>query len=190
MGAGQACIVTFTLSAGHPQKIAPGELNNQRLGSKPISKQYTDLESEPRAARAMEKRLLEMIRTVHPKVKELLEAEKELGNWRTKIEQGQLDCYNNPVSMATLTITMYQKDLKTPASASITEKINTGMQSDDVETARMQAIKSIDEAKGRVIQSDLRQLEAGQLTAKTWRKCRARTRERLWIGCASSERPC
>ncbi|WP_428940811.1 DUF4349 domain-containing protein [Fontivita pretiosa] len=147
---------------------ALGELKSQRLGSKDISKQYTDLESELRAARAMEERLLEMIRTAQGKVKELLEAEKELGNWRTKIEQiqGQLNYYNNLVSMATLTITAYEKDIKTPASASITEEINTGVETDDVETARTQAIKSIDEAKGRVIESELKQLEAGQLAAK------------------------
>ena len=41
---------------------ALGELKSQRLGSKDISKEYTDLESELRAAKAMEERLLEMIK--------------------------------------------------------------------------------------------------------------------------------
>ena len=54
----------------------------------------------------MEERLLEMIKTAQGKVTDLLAAEKELGNWRTKIEQiqGQLNYYNNLTSMATLTI--------------------------------------------------------------------------------------
>lgn len=145
-----------------------GELRSQRLGSKDISKEYTDLESELRAARAMEERLLDMIKNAKGKVSELLEAEKELGNWRTRIEkiQGQLNYYSNLVSMATLTVTAYEKDIRTPASASQTEEINTGVETDDVEQARLQIIKSIDEAKGRIIESELKQLEAGQLAAK------------------------
>ncbi len=147
---------------------ALGELKSQRLGSKDISKEYTDLESELRAAKAMEERLLEMIKTAQGKVKELLEAEKELGNWRAKIEkiQGTINYYNNLVSMATLTINAYEKDIKTPASATQTEEINTGLETDDVEHARAEAIKAVDDAKGRIIESELKQLEAGQLAAK------------------------
>jgi glycine cleavage system regulatory protein len=109
-----------------------------------------------------------MIRNAKGKVSELLEAEKELGNWRTRIEKitGQLNYYNNLVSMATLSITAYEKDIRTPASASQTEEINTGVETDDVEHARAEVIKSIDEAKGRIIESELKQLEAGQLAAK------------------------
>jgi len=94
---------------------ALGELKSQKLGSRDIGKEYTDLESEMRAARAMETRLLEMIKTAQGEVKDLLEAEKELGVWRTKIEkiQGQLNYFNNLVSMATLNITAYEKDIRT-----------------------------------------------------------------------------
>jgi glycine cleavage system regulatory protein len=147
---------------------ALGELKSQRLGSKDISREYTDLESELRAARAMEQRLLEMIKTAQGKVADLLEAEKELGNWRTRIEKmtGQLNYYSNLVSLATLSVTAYEKDIRTPASASQTEEINTGLETDNVEHARTEIIKSIDEAKGRIIESELKQLEAGQLAAK------------------------
>ncbi len=147
---------------------ALGELKSQRLGSKDISKEYTDLESELRAARAMEERLIQMIKSVDGKVKELLEAEKELSTWRTKIEkiQGQMNYYNNLVSMATLQISAYEKDIRTPASLNQTEDINAGIETNDVEGARAAALKSIDDAKGRIIESNLQQLEAGQYAAK------------------------
>jgi glycine cleavage system regulatory protein len=147
---------------------ALGELKSQKLGSKDISKQYTDLESELRAARAMETRLLELIARGNGEVKDLLAAEKELGTWRTKIEtiQGQINYYNNLVSMATLTVTAYEKDIRTPASADQTEEINAGIETDDVEAARNSAITAVNEAKGRIVESTLQKLEAGQYTAK------------------------
>src|SRR5208337_3369713 len=62
-----------------------GELKNLRVGSQDITKQYNDLESRLRAARTMEERLLQIIKTGKGEIKDLLQAEKELGVWRTKI---------------------------------------------------------------------------------------------------------
>lgn len=147
---------------------ALGELKSQKLGSRDVGKEYTDIESELRAARAMEARLLEMIAKAQGKVAELLEAEKELATWRTKIEKmtGTLNYYNNLISMATLNLQLYEKDIRTPASANITEEISTGVETEDVEVARNAALKAIDEAKGRIIESNLQKLEAGQFAAK------------------------
>lgn len=147
---------------------ALGELKTQRLGSRDVGKEYTDLEGELKAARAMEERLLEMIKTAQGNVAQLLQAERELGTWRTKIEKivGQLTYYNNLISMATLTINAYEKDIRTAASATQTEEINAGVETEDVETARASALKSIEDAKGRIIESTLQKLEAGQFAAK------------------------
>src|SRR5205814_3399067 len=49
-----------------------GELKSQKLGADDISKQYTDLESELKAARAMEERLLDIIKTGKGQIKDLL----------------------------------------------------------------------------------------------------------------------
>ena len=49
-----------------------GELKNQRIGSQDITKQYTDLESRLRAARAMEERLLKIIKDGKGQIKDLL----------------------------------------------------------------------------------------------------------------------
>src|SRR5439155_24220996 len=94
-------------------------------------------------------------------------AEKELGNWRTKIEQlvGEMKYYDNLISLSTLNITLYERDIKTPATAYETEQIDSGIESDDVEKARTAALKAIDDAKGRVIQSELKRYDAGQFAA-------------------------
>ena len=80
-----------------------GELKGQRIGSQDITKQYTDLESRLRAARTMETRLLQIIKEGKGEIKQLLEAEKELGVWRTRIEEceGELRYYGNLVSLST-----------------------------------------------------------------------------------------
>jgi uncharacterized protein DUF4349 len=146
---------------------ALGDLQEQQIGAQDITKEYTDLQSELRAARAMEDRLLEIIHTANAQVKDLLAVEKELGTWREKIEQvtGQINYYNNLVSLSTLTITLSEKDIDQAATATETETINTGLEADDVSRARDEVIKAVEAAKGRIIQSDLNEQQAGQFTA-------------------------
>ena len=78
-----------------------GELKGQKIGSQDITKQYTDTESRLKAARAMEARLLEIIKTGKGEIKDLLVAEKELGVWRTKIEEyeGEKRYFDNQVAL-------------------------------------------------------------------------------------------
>src|SRR5205823_4077553 len=134
-----------------------GDLKSQKLEAQDVSKHYSDMDSELRAARAMEERLLNIVKEGKGQIKDLLAAEKELGNWRTKIEQlvGEMKYYDNLVSLSTLNITLYERDMRTPATAYETEQIDTGVEADDVEKARAAALKAIEDAKGRVIQSDL-----------------------------------
>src|SRR5207247_2011259 len=83
-----------------------------RTGGQDATQAYTDLESRPRAARTMEQRLLEIIKSGKGEIKDLLLAEKELGVWRTKIEEyeGEKRYYDNLVSLSTLTITLVEKE--------------------------------------------------------------------------------
>ena len=145
-----------------------GELKGQRIGSQDITKQYTDLESRLRAARAMEVRLLEIIRTGKGEIKDLLQAEKELGVWRTKIEEieGELRYYSNLVSLSTLTVTIYEKEIRAAAAVIETERINMGVEVEDVIKSLREAQKAATEAKGRITKSDLKQHAAGQLQAE------------------------
>jgi len=144
-----------------------GDLKSQKLEAQDISKQYSDLESELKADRAMEERLLEIIKTGKGEIKDLLAAEKELAVWRGKIEKtmGEMKYYDNLVALSTLTITVYEKDIKTPAAITETETIDAGVETPDVEKARAQALDAIEKAKGRIIQSDLKRYDAGQFGA-------------------------
>ncbi len=147
---------------------ALGDLKSQQITAADITKEYTDIESELAADRAMQDRLLDLIHNGKGAVKDLLAAENELGNWRTKIEkaEGMIRYYNAQVAMSTLTITLSEKDIQNPAAAVETQTADMGIESTDVESARTAAMKSIDEVKGRIISAELKRFDAGQLAAK------------------------
>jgi hypothetical protein len=144
-----------------------GELKGLRIGSQDITKQYTDIESRLRAARAMEERLLQMIKSGQGQIKDLLAAEKELGVWRTRIEEmeGELRYYQNQVGLSTLTITLYEKEIRSPYAILETERVQMGIEVEDVEKAQRAALAAVNEAKGRVTKSELKQHAAGQYSA-------------------------
>jgi Domain of unknown function (DUF4349)/Putative zinc-finger len=144
-----------------------GELKGQRIGSQDITKQYTDLESRLKAARTMEQRLLQIIKEGKGEIKQLLEAEKELGVWRTRIEEfeGELRYYGNLVSLSTLTVKMAEREIKAAAGLTECERVQAGVEVEDVDAARQQALAAVAEAKGRVMKSELKQLAAGQFNA-------------------------
>jgi hypothetical protein len=146
---------------------ALGDLKSQKISAQDVTKVYYDLESELKAARAMEERLLNIIKSGKGEIKDLLAAEKELGVYRNKIEkfEGEIRYYNNLVSFSTLSITSVERDIRKAAFASQTEQVNMGIESEDVEKARADALKAIDDAKGRVIESNLKKFDAGQLAA-------------------------
>ncbi len=144
-----------------------GELKGLHVGSQDITKQYTDLESRLKAARTMEERLLQIIKAGKGEIKDLLQAEKELGVWRTKIEEfeGELRYYANQVALSTLTITLYEKEIRAPFAIVETERIQMGIEVDDVDKAQQQTLAAVTEAKGRVTKSELKQHAAGQFSA-------------------------
>jgi hypothetical protein len=144
-----------------------GELKSQRIGSSDITKQYTDIESRLKAARTMEERLLKIIQTGKGEVKDLVAAERELGNWRTKIEEmeGEIRYYNNQISLSTLTINLFEKEIRAPSALVITERITMRIETEEVEKGQQAAVKAVLDAKGRVTKSELKQHAAGQLEA-------------------------
>lgn len=144
-----------------------GDLKSQQIKASDVTKQYTDIESSLRAARAMEERLLKIIKDGTGAVKDLLAAEKELGTWREKIEtlEGEKRYYDNLVTLSTLSITLQERDIRAASGAIECERVNSGIETEDVEKSRADALKAIDEAKGRVISADLKKLDAGQFAA-------------------------
>ncbi|MEO2088975.1 MAG: DUF4349 domain-containing protein, partial [Gemmataceae bacterium] len=144
-----------------------GELKGQRIGSQDVTKQYTDLESRLRAARTMETRLLAIIKDGKGEIKQLLDAEKELGVWRTKIEEmeGEKRYFDNLASLSTLTITLAEKEIKAAAGVTESEVVQTGVEVEDVEQAYRDALAAVTAANGRVTKSDLKQVSSGQFNA-------------------------
>jgi hypothetical protein len=144
-----------------------GELKSQNIRSQDVGKQYYDLESRLKAARTMEERLLKIIKEGKGEIKDLLLAEKELGEWRTKIEtfEGEKRYYDNQISMSTLTVTLSEKEIRSPSAVTQTERVNLGLEVEDVEKAHKDALAAVAEAKGRVTKSELKQLAAGQYSA-------------------------
>ena len=115
----------------------------------------------------MEERLLAIIKTANGQIKDLVMAEKELGVYRTQIEQieGELRYYNNLVSLSKLTIILAEKDIRLAASIVESEVVQAGIETEDVEKARQDVLKAIADAKGRVSLSKLEQQAAGKFIA-------------------------
>ncbi len=144
-----------------------GELKSQHVGSQDVTKQYTDTESELKAARLVEARLSEIIKTGKGDIKDLVAAETALGTWRTKIEkmEGEIRYYKNQVALSTLTITLFEKDLGTPASLVVTETVKMRIEVDDVKKALDAAVDAVKTFKGRIIRAEMKQHKAGQFEA-------------------------
>ncbi len=145
-----------------------GELKNQRIGSQDITKQYTDSESELRAARAMEERLLQIIKSGKGEIKDLLAVEKELGTWRTRIEkiEGELRFFANQVALSTLTVTLFEKEIAAAYGVIEREQVQMGIEVEDVDQAYQAAQKAVREAKGRITRAELKQPSQGQFSAQ------------------------
>ena len=144
-----------------------GDLKSQKIGAEDVTKHYTDLESELRAAHAMQERLLEIIKTGKGQIKDLLEAEKQLGVWREKIEQieGEKRFLDNQITLSTLRVELCEKDIQTPSYASESEQVSMSLETEKVDEAYEKARAAIEAAKGRILQAEMKQFDAGQFGA-------------------------
>jgi hypothetical protein len=144
-----------------------GELKGMKIGAQDVTKQYTDLESRLRAARTMEQRLLQIIKEGKGEIKQLLQVEKELGEWRTKIEEfeGEIRYYSNLAALATLTVVLTEKEIRAAAAVTENERVQAGVEVEDVDKAYQQVMELVVAAKGRVTKSEVKQLGAGQFNA-------------------------
>jgi hypothetical protein len=115
----------------------------------------------------MEERLLKIIKEGKGQIKDLVAAEKELGVWQTKVEEleGELRYYANLVSLSTLTIVLTEKEIRQAALVTESERVQAGVEVDEVEKAFRSLLDTVAEVKGRVTRSDLKQRSAGELTA-------------------------
>src|SRR5262249_5813715 len=68
-------------------------------------------------------------------------------------------------SLGTLTITLTEKSILSPAAMVASETVTMRIEVDDVEKSQQQAIKTVEEKKGRVTKSELKLQAGGQLEA-------------------------
>src|SRR5207247_129259 len=112
-----------------------GELKNQTLGTKDVTKAYFDTESRLKNARVMEQRLIDMLKKKSDDINDLLQVEKELGRVREQIEQmqGELKFWDSQVQFATVTISLAEKDLEEPAKFLLKERAQLALYTPEVE---------------------------------------------------------
>src|SRR5262249_19786570 len=73
--------------------------------------------------------------------------------------------FDNQVGLSTLTITLAEKEIKAAAGITESERVNTGIEVEDVEKAQQQLLAAVTEAKGRIVKSEVKQAGAGQFNA-------------------------
>lgn len=159
-------VLPETLDAFLTQLRGLGELKNQTLGTDDVTKQYFDTDSRLTNARVMEQRLIEITKTA--KVSDLLEVEKELGRVRATIEQmqGELKYLDTQVAFATVTVTLTEKDMDTPAAFLLKRRAQLALFSTDVEKTFTEVKAIVDGAKAQVSSSTLDRDSTGEATAR------------------------
>jgi hypothetical protein len=150
------------------QKIRSlGELKNQTLGTEDVTKAYFDTGARLKNARVMEQRLIDMIKTKTGKVSDLLQVEKELGRVREKIEkmQGELKFWDSQVQLATVTISLAEKEMEEPAAFLLKEREQLAVYAADVERI-YNDIKGLSAPKVQITNAQLNHDYSGRVSAE------------------------
>lgn len=143
-----------------------GELKSQTLGTEDVTKQYFDTDARLKNARVMEQRLIDMLKTKTGKVADLLAVEKELGRVREEIEkmQGEVKFWDSQVQLATVTISLVEKDMEQPAAFLLKERARLALYSPEVDKIYNQ-IKALASPKVQVTNAQLDRDNAGRVSA-------------------------
>jgi len=143
-----------------------GELKNQTLGTEDVTKAYFDTDARLKNARVMEQRLIDMLKTKTGKVSDLLQVEKELGRVREDIEkmQGELKYWDSQVQLATVTISLAEKDMEKPAAFLIKERSQLALYAPDVEKI-YNDIKALASQKVQITNAQLNRDYSGRISA-------------------------
>lgn len=154
------------LDAFMDQLKSLGDLKNQTLGTEDVTKAYLDTDARMRNAQRMEARLLDILQKNTGKVTDLLQVEKELARVREEIEtmQGQLKYWDSLVQLATIRISLSEKDLNQAAGYLIKEEANLALFSKNVETSFNQMKEEAEKASAQIINSELNRNPDNQVT--------------------------
>src|SRR5437899_11620926 len=150
------------------QKIRKlGELKNQTLGTEDVTKAYFDTDARLKNARGMEQRLIDMLKTKTGKVSDSLQVEKELASVREEIEkmQGELKYWDSQVQLATVTISLAEKDMEEPAAFLVKERVQLALYASDVEKV-YNDIKGLTSPKVQITNAQLDRDYSGRVSAR------------------------
>ena len=144
-----------------------GELKNQTLGAKDITKAYFDTDAHLKNARVMEQRLIDMLKNKSDDINDLLQVEKELSRVREQIEQmqGELKFWDSQVQFATVTISLAEKDMEEPAAFLLKERAQLALYSPDVEKIYNE-IKALASPKTQITNAQLDRDNTGRVSAR------------------------
>ncbi len=144
-----------------------GELKNQTLGTEDVTKAYFDTDSRLKNQRAMEQRLLEILKKKSDDINDLLAVEKELGRVREEIEkmQGELKFMDAQVQFATVTIQLAEKDLDAAAKYLLKEKAQLALFAPEVERVYNE-IKALASPKVQITNAQLDRDNSGRVSAR------------------------
>jgi hypothetical protein len=143
-----------------------GELKNQTLGTEDVTKAYFDTDARLKNAHVMEQRLIDMLNTKTGRVSDLLQVEKELGRVREEIEkmQGDLKYWDSQVQLATVTISLAEKDMEEPAAFLLKERAQLALYAPDVERI-YNDIKALASPKVQITNAQLNRDYSGRVSA-------------------------
>ena len=131
-----------------------------------MTKAYFDTDSRLKNAHVMEQRLIDMLNTKTGKVSDLLQVEKELGRVRDEIEkmQGDLKYWDSQVQLATVTISLAEKDMEEPAAFLLKERAQLALYAPDVERI-YNDIKALASPKVQITNAQLNRDYSGRVSA-------------------------
>jgi hypothetical protein len=144
-----------------------GTIKSQNIGTEDVTKDYFDTDARLRNARRMEDRLLKILDEDKGKLSEILQVEKELGRVREDIEkmQGQLQLYDALVRYATVTVDLFEKDLKQPATFLLHQTADLSLLAADVEKTYGEARHIAEDVHAQIENSELVRSDNGRVTA-------------------------
>ena len=144
-----------------------GDLKNQTLATEDLTKQYVDTDARLNNARLLETRLIELLKKKSDDVEDLLAVEKELGRVREQIEQlqGELKFMDMQVRFATVSISLAEKDMETPAGFLLKERAQLSLFATDVEKVYGE-IRGLASRAIQISNATLGRDDAGRISAR------------------------
>jgi glycine cleavage system regulatory protein len=145
---------------------ALGNVRRQTLSTQDVTKNWVDLEARLSTKEALLERLKKVLAEAKGTVKELMEAEAQVGKTIEEIEsvKGELKYYENLVALATIVLEISEKDMGQPFEYVQTLQSAIAVTAPDADDAAAKAQKIVLDAGGQVVDSRMIRHDDGRTT--------------------------